>query len=457
MGVHVIKQGLDLPITGKPTTEIDEGKSLTSVAVTADDYPLMKPRMHVDVGDQVKRGQRLFEDRKAAGVLFTSPGTGTVVAINRGERRRLISVVIELSDADNAGTGDAVSFESYTGAAPSDLAADSVRGLLSESGLWTALRMRPFGKVPSLEDTAAAVFVTAIDTNPLAGSVEHGLAGREADFSAGLTAISKLTEGKTYLCKAAGSKIPTADGITVEEFGGKHPAGLAGTHIHLLDPVSRSRSAWHLGWQDVVALGHLVKTGSLDVSRVVAVGGPAVKNPRMLRTRLGARISELLAGEMIEDAEIRVISGSILGGRAVSADQLDYLGRYHAQVSCLVEDSERHLFGWLKPGFQKFSTIRTFASRWFGLGKKTFPMTTTTHGSHRAMVPIGMFERVMPLDILPTFLLRSLAVTDIETAEKLGCLELDVEDLALCTFVSPGKEDFGRALRRNLDEIWKEG
>jgi Na+-transporting NADH:ubiquinone oxidoreductase subunit A len=457
MGVHVIKQGLDLPISGGPTTQIDAGDSVTTVALTAGDYPLMKPRMHVEVGDTVKRGQRLFEDRKADGVNFTSPGAGTVVAVNRGARRVLLSVVIELSEADRAGNGEAVTFENFSGGDIGGLSDDAVRALLSESGLWSALRTRPFGKVPALDDTASAIFVTAMDTNPLSGSVDHAIAGREDDLVAGLAVVAKLTTGKTYLCKAAGSKIPGAPGVHVEEFGGKHPAGLPGTHIHMLDPVSRSKIAWHLDWQDVVAIGRLFQTGTMDFTRVVAIGGPAAKNPRMVRTRCGARLSELLANELVADVDVRTISGSILSGRAIAHETEDYLGRYHSQVSCLAEDRERALFGWLMPGFNKFSTIRTFASRWFGLGKKTFPMTTTSNGSHRAMVPIGMFERVMPLDIMPTFLLRSLVVGDLETAEKLGCLELAEEDLALCTFVSPGKEDFGKALRRNLDEIWKEG
>ncbi len=457
MGVHVIKRGLDLPITGSPEARVEDGPVVTRVAVTADDFPLMKPRMHVNEGDTVKRGQLLFEDRKSEGVRFTSPAGGTVVAINRGARRALQSVVIQLSDAEKSGQGETVDFESWTGDAPSALSGDAVRALLAESGLWTALRMRPFGKVPAVADTAAAVFVTAIDTNPLAGPVDVALAGREDDFIAGLTVVAKLTTGPTYLCKRQGASIPSAPEVTVEEFQGKHPAGLPGTHIHLLAPVTRSKSVWHLNWQDVVAIGHLAKTGKVDVSRVISIGGPAAQTPRMIRTRLGVSLDQLLTNELKADVEVRVVSGSILHGRTSDGDIWGYLGRYHSQVSCLEEGRQREFLGWLTPGFNRFSTIRTFASRWLGLGKKKFDMTTTTNGSHRAMVPIGMFERVMPLDIMPTFLLRSLAVDDLETAESLGCLELDEEDLALCTFVSAGKEDFGSALRRNLDEIWKEG
>jgi Na+-transporting NADH:ubiquinone oxidoreductase subunit A len=311
--------------------------------------------------------------------------------------------------------------------------------------------------VPSNTDTCASIFVTAIDTNPLAGSVKTALSGREDDFKTGLTALTRLTEGKVRLCTAPGAGLPTVDGVDVEEFGGKHPAGLAGTHIHMLESVSRSKSVWHIGYQDVAAIGTLVSTGQYDPVRVVAVAGPVVREPRLIRTRLGACISELTAGQLPPDQEVRIISGSILHGRTSQDEAWCYLGRYHNQVSCLAEERDRILFGWLMPGLDKFSSIRTFASGLMGMNKRSRPMTTTSNGSHRAMVPIGMFERVMPLDIMPTFLLRSLVVDDLERAEALGCLELDEEDLALCSFVSPGKEDFGRALRRNLDTIWKEG
>jgi Na+-transporting NADH:ubiquinone oxidoreductase subunit A len=317
--------------------------------------------------------------------------------------------------------------------------------------------MRPYSRVPSTTESASAIFVTAVDTHPLSGSVETALSGREAQFKAGLEVVSKLTDGKVWLCTAPGSKIPSTDQVNVEQFAGKHPAGLVGTHISKLEPVHRGRAVWHLNWQDVCAIGHLFTTGELDTTRVISLAGPVVKSPRMVRTVLGASLDELTAEELRVDVETRCISGSILGGRTAHGAVFGYLGRYHNQISCLSEERERVFFGWLTPGFDKFSTVRAFAGGLLGGNKKTRSFTTTTNGSHRAMVPIGMFERVMPLDIMPTFLLRALCVDDVERAEALGCLELDEEDLALCTFVAPGKEDFGRALRRNLDIMWKEG
>ncbi|MAY79882.1 MAG: NADH:ubiquinone reductase (Na(+)-transporting) subunit A [Deltaproteobacteria bacterium] len=452
MSVHFIRKGLDLPINGVPEQVVHAGAEVSHVAIMADDYPYMKPKMHVRVGDTVKLGQPVMEDRKAEGVVFTAPGAGTVVAIHRGERRRLISVVIELAES---GSGeDKHAFSHFN--ADAELDDDKVRALLVESGLWTALRARPHDRVPAITETCSSIFVTAIDSRPHAGDPVLALQGREEDFLRGLGVLEHLTEGKIWLCKKTGAEVPSSksDRVSVEEFEGCHPAGLVGTHIHALDPVHRGKTVWHVGAQDVVAIGSLFATGTLDVSRVVSLAGPAANTPRLLKTRLGASIDQLVSGETGE-GEIRVVSGSVIGGRQAMGEQEGFLGRYDMQISVLTENREREFLGWLKPGGNIYSTVRAFVSSLSP--NKTYDMTTTTNGSHRAMVPIGMFERVMPLDIMPTFLLRSLLVDDVERAEKLGALELAEEDLALCSFVSPGKEDYGVALRRNLTDIWKEG
>ncbi|MDC0720155.1 Na(+)-translocating NADH-quinone reductase subunit A [Nannocystis bainbridge] len=463
MTVHRIKKGLDLPITGAPQQVIEAGSPVRHVALLGADYVGMKPKMEVKVGDAVKRGQFLFEDRKAPGVRFTAPGAGSVVAIHRGEKRAFVSLVIALNEREQAGQPgpeDSVTFASWTRKPVEELSGDEVKALLVESGLWTALRQRPFSRVPSPESTPRALFVTAIDTSPLSADVAVVLKGHEADFQRGLAALSKLAP-KTYLCKGPGLSLDAggATNVRVETFEGLHPAGLVGTHIHLLEPVNRERVVWHIGYQDVVAVGRLVATGELDFRRVVALGGPVAKRPRLLATRNGASLDELTAGELkVSPAgENRVVSGSVFGGRKAVGEADGYLGRFVNQVSVLAEGRQRELLGWLAPGAGKYSTIPVY----FGfLGKlfgKKFDLTTTTNGSPRAMVPIGMYERVMPLDILPTFLLRSLLVGDTDRAVELGALELDEEDLALCTFVDPGKSDFGAALRHNLNEIEKEG
>jgi Na+-transporting NADH:ubiquinone oxidoreductase subunit A len=460
LAVHHIRKGLDLPISGHPNQTVEAGASVREVAILAEDFPFMKPRMLVAEGDTVLRGQKLFEDRKTPGVFYTAPGAGTVKAVNRGERRALISVVIELDSRDTGDDAAAEVYapvEGYTQKAVAEWSAEELRAVLVESGMWTSIRQRPYSKVPGPDEVPAAIFVTAMDSNPLAPAVGPMLDGNVTAFRDGLNALAKLTEGPVFVCKAAGASVPAeGERVQVEEFAGPHPAGLPGTHIHVLHPVGPSRQAWYVGLQDCIAIGDFLATGKVPVERIVSLAGPGVKTPRLVKTRLGANLSELTSGELLA-GEMRVISGSVLSGYQATTDGRQYLGRYHQSVTCLAEDRERQFLGWLGPGVNKFSTIRAFASRWLGVGTRRFDFTTTTNGSHRAMVPIGMFERVMPLDILPTFLLRSLMMDDVERAVSLGALELDEEDLGLCTFVSPGKEDYGKALRRNLFDIWKNG
>ncbi len=460
MVVHRITKGLNLPIAGEPRQEVAEARPVHRVALIADDYVNMKPRFLVAVGDPVKRGQALFEDKKMPGVLHASPGAGKVAAIHRGERRALQSVVINLTDSEASGNPrdeDFQHFQAFKGKSVAELNGEEIRGLLIESGLWTALRARPFGRVADPHGQPHSIFVTAVDSNPLAASVDVVYRGREDDFDNGLRLLTKLTEGKVYLCKHTESavKAPAHERIVIEEFEGMHPYGTVGLHIHLLDPVSAHKTVWYLNYQDVCAFGRLFTTGRLDVQRVVALGGPTVKNPRLLRTRIGASLVELVTDEL-EPGENRVISGSVLSGRTAMGDILGYLGRYHLQITALREGRERSFLAWLQLGLNKYSIIRAFASGFMRKGRK-FDFTTTTNGSMRAIVPIGMYERVMPFDIEPTFLLKSLVSGDIERAEQLGCLELEEEDLALCSFVCPGKNDYGPILRENLDTILREG
>lgn len=442
-----IKKGLDLPITGAPEQSISDGPVVSSVAIVGFDYVGMKPTMAVKVGDRVKLGQVIFSDKKTEGVKYTAPGAGVVKAINRGDRRALQSVVIEL-DGD-----DAVEFNKYSASELSSLTREQVQENLIESGLWTALRTRPFSRVPQPGSAPNSIFVTAMDTNPLAADPAVIIAEQKEAFSQGLEILTRLSETTVYLCKAPGADVPTADGVTVEEFEGLHPAGNAGTHIHFLDPVSQKKTVWTIGYQDVIAFGKLFTEGKLPTDRVVAVGGPKATKRSLLRTRLGADLNELLAGAQDGDHN-RVISGSVWSGRAASGP-FAYLSRYANQLTILEEGDEREFIGWLLPGSNKFSVLNIFTS-FLSRSTKKFDFTTTTNGSERAMVPVGQFEQLIPMDILPTQLLRALVTGDIVHAMELGCLELDEEDLALCTFACPGKYEYGPILRDNLTRIEKE-
>ena len=376
--------------------------------------------------------------------------------MNRGDRRALQSIVIELSRSEREGRPDAPRFSGFSGRHPSGLTDDEIRALLLESGLWIALRGRPFSRVANPADRPHSVFVTATDTNPLAPSVETIMAGAQGAFETGLFALAKLTDGPLFVCTAKDLPLtlPQVERLRHEVFTGPHPSGTVGLHIHRLDPVDRQKIVWHVGYQDVIAIGRLFERGEFWTDRVIALAGPSVTDPRLLRTRLGAALGDLVRGELA-GGEHRVIAGSVLSGRAAAGEVFGYLGRYHQQVSVIEEGREREFLGWLGPGFDRFSTVNTFVSRL--LPGRRFALTTSTNGSRRAVIPIGMYERVMPFDLMPTFLARALAMRDAERAEELGCLELDEEDLALCSFVCPGKSDFGPWLRDVLTEIEKEG
>jgi Na+-transporting NADH:ubiquinone oxidoreductase subunit A len=345
---------------------------------------------------------------------------------------------------------------SYTGKAIPELSAEEVEALLLESGLWTTLRTRPFGKVPTPGSRPHSIFVTAMETSPLGADVDAVLEGSEGDFNAGVQCLAKLSGGATYVCQKPGSKVAAAcpQEAQVEEFAGPHPAGTVGVHVHLINPVSRNKTIWHVSYQDVIAAGRLFQTGRLDVTRVVALGGPPVNKPRLLKTRVGACVDELVQDELA-DGENRVISGSVISGRKAMGEVHGYLGPFHLQISALCENRKREFLGWMAPGMNKFSVLPVFLSCL--IPKRLFNLTTSLHGSRRPIVPFGVYERVFPFDMPATYLLRALSVDDIEEAERLGCLELDEEDLALCTFVCPGKSNYGTILRRNLDLIEKEG
>ena len=446
----IIKEGLDLPITGGPKQNIEDGNSVTTVAILGTDYVGMKPTMLVSEGESVKLGQALFTDKKNPGVLFTSPGAGTVKAIHRGEKRALLSVVIELKGAAK------VSFDQYKESDLVYLTSEQVKQILVASGLWTTLRTRPYGKTPAIDSTPSAIFVTAIDTRPLAADPAIIIRERSNDFNNGLTVLANLTAGKLYVCKATGVDMPVANVATVAEFSGPHPAGLPSTHIHFIDSVNINKFAWHLDYQAVIAIGALFTTGKLNVERIISLAGPTVKNPRLIRTRVGANTDDLVAGELLDDVESRVISGSVLYGHTAS-DWSAFLGCYSNQVTALQEGRDREFFGWIVPGKNKYSALNVYTSSVDRKDHRLFPLPTDKNGSNRAIVPVGAYESVMPMDILATPLLKALVVGDSDQAQLLGCLELDEEDVSLFTFIDPGKHDFGPVLRANLTKIEKEG
>ncbi|MDH3644353.1 MAG: NADH:ubiquinone reductase (Na(+)-transporting) subunit A [Gammaproteobacteria bacterium] len=401
-----IKQGMTVPVAGAPRQEIVAGVEPQRVALVGADYLDLRAGLQVAVDDRVQAGQPLFVNRADPSVRFVAPGAGRVVEINRGPKRSLLSVVVEL-DGDAA-----IKFPELPQSHSAELARDVICQILLDAGLWPALRARPYGRVAHTSALPTALFVTAIDTDPLAARPEVVVLERSEDFSAGLAAISRLAPA-TWLCAAPGADLPCPDlpGLGMVEFAGEHPAGLVGTHVRHLHP--EGSEVWHIGYQDLLAVGHLFRTGELSHERVISLAGPGVFDPRLIRTRAGVDLRGLLESQT--SVGCRIISGSVLSGHAVTPGTA-FLGRYHNQVSVL--DAEARAGS--SPG---------------------------------GMLPLESFDRVWPFAVPPGPLLRALLIRDTETAGALGCLALIEEDLALCSYVCPAKLDYGSALRDTLREI----
>jgi Na+-transporting NADH:ubiquinone oxidoreductase subunit A len=441
------RKGLNLPIIGAPGAGVEDGPVVTTVAITGADYLDLKPRLLIEEGDVVGAGAPILFHKDTPDVMVTAPVSGRVRSINRGARRKLVSVEIEIDEAaapavDFSGVGDT----------------DTAEGLaerLCASGLWTSFRTRPFSKVPAPESRPAAIYVTAMDTEPLAADPAPIIAEASEAFERGLAAVAMLSEGTTYLCHAPGAEVPggTLPGVSFATFSGPHPAGLAGTHMHFLEPPRATKTVWTIGYHDVIAIGRLLLTGHLDTTRVIAITGPLAARPRLVRTVPGASLAELAAGENPEGLPMRMISGSVLSGRAGEGPD-GYLGRYARQVTLMEEDRKQIPLGWIRPMASKYAVQPVLGS---ALSKKLYKLTTNMNGGRRAMVPLGTFEELMPQEYLPTQLLRALLVMDTDEAQALGALELDEEDLGLVGFACPAKYEYGIALRDCLTKIEKEG
>lgn len=443
-------KGLDILIDGAPAPVIEDAQEVGAVAVLGADYVGLEPKMLVAEGDRVSLGQPLFQHKRDPSILFTAPSSGKVANIHRGERRVLKAVVIDVDGDDAAAAAPGTS-------GSRDVDANELRARLLESGLWTAFRTRPFSRIPRSDAAPRSIFVTACDTRPLSGDPQAVITERKDTFALGLDLIARLASGKVFLCTGAQWSGPTGTASSIEHvvFEGPHPAGLPGTHIHHLDSVGHESQVWHIGYQDVIAIGMLIGEGRLWTERVVALGGQGFTNPRMVRTRLGADIFSLTAGELAapgpDHTAARLISGCVLSGRHARGS-MAFLGRYHLQVSAIPQMRPRRWRPWQRPRENRYSFPDLLARL---RGRAAF--TTDQNGRATAMVPVDTFERLIPMDVLAAPLLKSLLIHDTDQAQALGALEMDEEDLALCSFVCPGKNDYGSVLRRNLESIERDG
>lgn len=460
--VYKITKGLDINIPGIAKKRISEVADAKYYAVKPGDYVGMVPRLLVAEGDRVKAGTPLLEDKQNPGIPYVSPVSGTVSSIVRGEKRALLAVVIE-SD----GRHESLAYPTLdaNGSAP-----EEIRKLMIESGLWTLLRQRPFGIVPSVESKSKAVFVSAFDSTPLPVSQDFIMQSRKEDFQTGVSILARLA-GKVHLslrrqhgCTPPkgfrkGQKPPcpslfaNIDDAEIHYFDGKHPAGLVGTQIAMIDPINKGEQVWTVNPQDVAIIGHLFRTGEYRPERVVGVCGPVVKEPRYVRTTAGAAIRSL-GIESTAGNDVRFICGSVLSGTAVGTE--DYLCAQCDKVCLLPEGNYYDFMGWLRPNLKKYSFSRTFLSgilSKFKIQKSKLDFDTGMHGSRRPLFVTGEFEKLTPLDIYPMQLIKACIVGDIEQMENLGIYEVEPEDLALCEFADTSKTEIQAVIRNGLEKL----
>ncbi len=449
MAAFTIKKGRDLKLKGAAGKNVVDIPLPKRIGIYPSEFRGIKPQLLVKEGDILKTGTPLFCDRAFPEIKLVSPVSGKVSAINRGEKRALLDIVIE-TDPKN----DVVIFNSFSKAEIPSLPKEKITKHILEAGLWPTIRQRPFSKIAHPTDRPKSIFVHAMNTEPLAPDLDFILEGKEEHFQIGLDILKKLTSGEVYLCVSACAKskaLTEAKGVQINHFTGPHPSGNVSTHIHCLDPIRKGDVVWYVEAQDVLRIAFLFLNGVYSAQRVVAITGEGAKNRFYASTIIGAPLSSLLLGSNLEG--MRCISGSVLTGKNVGRN--GYVGFYDSQVTVIPEGGKRTFLGWLTPGFKECSFSKTFVSSF--LPQREVSLDTDKHGSGRAIVFNHIYDDLVPLDILPFFLMRAVISGDIEEAEKLGILECDEEDFALCSFACPSKTDVGGIIRQGLDLIEKEG
>ncbi len=416
-------------------------------AVKPVDFPGLTPKLDVHPGDTVEAGSPLFHDKQNPEIKFTSPVSGKVVSVDRGDRRKILEVVVE-KDGDRS--------VDFGKADPDRLSGEQVREAMLRSGLWPAVRQRPYHVIANPAGQPKSVFVSCFDTAPLAPDYNFILENSSVShFKTGIKALSKLTTGKVNLVLkngADGNKLLEGlGGVEISWFSGPHPAGNVGIHIHHLDPVNKGETVWYVNFQDVITIGKLFSEGVYKPERLVALTGSEVLKPRYHKMLAGASVISFLEGN-VKEGNLRVISGNVLTGTRI--EQTGYLGFYDSQITVIPEGNYFEMFGWALPGIGKLSFSRTFLSSLFP--RKTYRPDTNFHGGERAFVVTGLYEKVLPMDIYPMQLLKSIIARDIDMMENLGIYEVAEEDFALCEFVCPSKIEIQSIVREGLDLIRQE-
>ncbi len=439
-----LRKGLDINLKGKPTQELIDVKQADSFALMPDDFTGVTPKVVVKEEQIVKAGEALFIDKNHPEVKFVSPVSGVVTMVERGARRKVLSIRVTMQGNECVEFGKK-NVSSMTG--------EQVKDALLEAGLFAFFKQRPYDVVPSPEVAPRAIFVSAFDSAPLATDFEYVLKGQENDFQTGLDALAKMAP--TYLGVSVNQKstaLTQAKGVVVNFFDGPHPAGNVGVQINNIAPVNKGEVVWTLGAEEVIFIGRLFNNGKVDFTRTITLAGSEVNNPAYARVIVGSQLNGLLNGR-INDGSVRIINGGVLTGYKTSAD--GYLGAHATQVTVIPEGNDVHeLVGWIMPRFKEYSTSRSYFS-WL-MGKNEYTIDARIKGGERHMIMSGEYDRVLPMDIMPEYLIKAIIAGDIDRMEALGIYEVAPEDFALCEFVDSSKLELQRIVRQGLDALRKE-
>lgn len=444
-----IKKGLDLKLEGEASPILMSAKQAELFAVKPTDYHGVMPKLVVKAGMKVKAGDTIFYDKSNPDVRFPSPVSGEVVDTVRGERRKLLEIIVK-ADQD-------LTYVDYGSIDLAKASADEVKTYLLEGGVWQYIKQRPFDLIASPSDTPRDIFVSSFDSSPLAPNNQFVLTGQEAELQAGVDALRKLTQGKVYVGvngNTASKSIRKIKNIEIHEFVGVHPAGNVGTQIHKVAPINKGETVWTVGIQDLIIIGRLILEGKYDASRTVALCGSEVSKPGHYKVIAGSAIAPLLEGQVDLSANPRFISGSVLSGEKIPAN--GYLGAYDCQLTIIPETGDADFMGWGMPAFDKFSVHNTVGSKLIGRMGKLWKMDARMNGETRGLVMSNEYDKVFPWDILPEFLLKAIITKDLDKMEQLGVYEIIPEDFALCEVVCTSKIDVQNKVREGLDYLKSE-
>ncbi|WP_430812056.1 MULTISPECIES: Na(+)-translocating NADH-quinone reductase subunit A [unclassified Carboxylicivirga] len=441
-----IKRGLDIQLAGKADNVFGQAELPDLYAVKPTDFHGLVPKMAAKVGDKVKAGTVLFFDKYRPEIKFVSPVSGELAMVNRGERRKILEVVVKADGSDDK--------EQFGAANPADLSKEQIVEKLQAAGLWPFIRKRPYDVIANANETPKAFFISGFDSAPLAPDMDFVLSGQESALQAGIEVIKRLCDNvHVGVPNSAASKaFRNLQGVTVHSFEGPHPAGNVGVQIHHTLPINKGEVVWVTQPQELIAIGKLFSEGVYDANRIVVLAGSEVEKKGYYRTKVGASIAPLVKDNVKTDDKLRYVSGNVLTGTQVDAD--GYLGAYHSQVTVIPEGDYYEFMGWAMPGLGKFSASRSFFS-WM-CKKKEYRLDANMHGGLRSFVVSGQYDQVLPMDILPEFLFRAILVEDIDKMEQLGIYELAEEDVALCEFVCTSKQPLQATLRKGIDLMIKE-